>query len=234
MFPSFQPVPAVTTRRRLCGGAAALCLCLCLQSGCINSLVMASKVLLGDPLQKSAFEQATSVSLKKSGKRILIYCSCPAFVQAGYDSLTGDIEEELTRRMKRHELIVLSGDRAAKVLDRLGGKFDPQTLAREIDDVDYIMHIEMEKFSYLEDSSPNLYRGNATGRIIGYEVRDKGSNRTALQVFDQRFQATYPTTYPISVDQQPKNVFIRRFIDRVADSLGASFYDVNRSELYAN
>ena len=194
---------------------------------------MASKVLLGDPKQTSAFELATHINLKKAKKRILIHCSTPSFVTDECGTLTSDIQEELIRRMKRHDLLPLHTDVAGRVLDRTGGKFDVQLLAREVRDADYIMHVQIEKYSSQEPSSPTLYRGHLSGRIVGYEVRGEDSQRYAVQVFDQNFQVEYPTTYPVPVDQSPKNVFIHRFVDHAAESLGASFYDVNRSDLYA-
>jgi len=204
------------------------------QTGCINTMVMMSKVLLGDPVQISAFQMATGISLEKEKKSILIRVSAPAFVSETHNTLTRDVEEELIRRMKRRGMVVLHPDTAAKALDRLGGTFDPQVLAREIPDCDYIMHIQVENFSYQEESSPNFYRGNSNGRITAFEVRKEGDSNHAVQVFDQQFKSTYPTTYPVAVDTTPKNVFIRRFVDRLADNLGTAFYTVNRSELYAN
>lgn len=204
------------------------------QAGCINTMVMVSKVLLGDPVQISGFEQATGINLAKEDKQVLIQVSAPAFVAEANATLTSDVEEELIRRMRRRKINVMHPDTAAKVLDRLGGTFDPQVLAREVDGVDYLMHIKLDKFSYTEESSPNFYRGNAKGRIVGYEIRREQGTAHAVQVFDQQFQSSYPSTYPVAVDTTPKNVFIRRFVDRLADNLGASFYTVNRSDLYAN
>jgi|GEM_PF-1568177 len=204
------------------------------QPGCINTFVMVSKVLMGDPMQTSGFELATGTNLKKTEKKVLIHCTAPAMVSETCSTLTSDVETELIRRMKRHKLIVLHPDVAAKTLDRLGGRFDPQAIAQDVNDMDLVFHIHIEQFRYKEEGSPNFYRGFATGRIVGYEARTENDSRHTVQVFDQRFQATYPTTYPVAVDQTPQNVFIRRFIDHIADALGASFYDVNRSDLYAN
>ncbi len=206
----------------------------CWQPGCINTMVMVSKVIMGDPMQISGYEVATGVNLKKEEKKILIYCSAPAMVSETHSTLTSDVEEELIRRMKRHKLIVLHPDSAAKTLDRLGGRFDPNAIAQDVTDMDLVFHIHVEQFRYKEESSPNFYRGFVTGRIVGYEAKEADGKRHTVQVFDQRFQATYPTTYPVAIDQTPQNVFIRRFIDHIADSLGASFYNVNRSDLYAN
>ncbi len=217
-----------------CSGGLLLLAVLLFQSGCINTMVMVSKVLMGDPMQQSGYEVATGVSLKKEQKKILIHVTAPSTVSEVYNTLTSDVEEELMRRMKRHKLAVLHPDVAAKTFDRLGGNFDPKALAEDISELDLVFHITVEQFRYKEESSPNFYRGYATGRIVGFEVRDKETNRHTVQVFDQRFHATYPTTYPVAVDQTPQNVFVRRFIDHIADALGASFYDVNRSDLYAN
>lgn len=228
-----QPEPDIRIARRLRVLALAVLL-IGPQLGCIRTLVMVGKVLMGDPIQKSGFEMATGVSLEKSQKRILVHCSSLAFIAAENGTLTIDIQEELMRRMKRHRLDVLPSTACAKVLDRLGGTFDPQALAREIADVDYIIQIQIDKYRDREEASPNLYRGHVSGRIVGYEARGEGSSRHAVEIFNQQFQAMYPTTYPISVDQMPQNIFNRRFVEHVADSLGASFYDVSRSDLYAN
>jgi hypothetical protein len=223
----------MTRRTRLLGALAGGVLLILLQAGCIRTMVMVGKVLMGDPMQTSGFELATGINLKKEEKQILIHCTAPSFVTESYGTLTRDVEEELIRRMKRHELKVLHPDVAVNVFDRLGGTFDPQALAREVENVDYVIHIQIDQFRYIEESSPNFYRGHAAGRIIGFEVRGDAGEKHAIQVFDQQFQSTYPTTYPVAVDQTPKAVFIRRFVDHIADSLGASFYDVTRSDLYA-
>jgi len=224
------------TFKRSCLVAACLLAVLCLtQQGCINALVMAGKVMLGDSMQTSAFEQATGTNLKKSEKKILLHCSSPSFVSERFGSLNADIQEELIRRMKRNGVHVLPPDVASKVLDRHGGKFDPKLLVREIKEpIDYVMHIEIEEFSYETPESPELYHGHASGKVVGFEVRGEGETRHVVQIFSQNFSVTYPTTYPIPKDKTPERVFFRRFVDRVTDTLGTSFYDVRTSELYAN
>lgn len=226
-------LPRPRRRWPVCTGpllAAALCANL---AGCINSLVMFGKVLMGDPTQVSGFERATGISLKKEKKRILVHCSAPFSVSSDYGNLTANFQEELFRRMRRNGLDVCPPDTSARILDERGGAFDAQLLATKASEVDYIMHIQIEGFDHREASSPTLFRGQATGSITGYEVRQKDGNRQVLRVFDQQFRTYYPSTYPVPADQTPKTVFIRRFTDHVADSLGATFYDVSASSLFA-
>lgn len=204
-------------------------------SGCINSLVMLSKVMLGDPVQTSAFEMATRINLKKSERPVLVHCSSPDFLTIEFGTIAGDVQQELVRKMRRRGVNVLHTDTAGRILDDRGGKFDAQFLAHECKDTDFIMHIEINEFSYMEPASHTLYRGKAAGKIVGYEVRGQDSSQPhAVEIFAQRFQVQYPSSHPVPVDQTPKNVFIRRFVDNIAANLGASFYNVAQSELYSD
>ncbi|MCA8998726.1 MAG: hypothetical protein KDA80_17125 [Planctomycetaceae bacterium] len=228
-------VTSVTTQRSLW---IVFCLwsAVCLpHQGCINALVMAGKVMLGDPMQTSAFEMATGINLKKDEKTVLVHCTSPSLLTDEFGSLNGDIQVELLRRMKRQGINTLSPDKVSEVLDHYGGTFDPKLLVRELDEpVDYIMHIQLETFSYESPESPDLYHGNASGTVTGYEVRGEGDDKHVVQVFDQSFTVVYPTTHPVPRDRTPEKVFFRRFVDRVTDTLGTSFYDVRTAELFAN
>lgn len=210
-----------------------LCLSVFTQCGCVDSLMMVGKVIMGDPKQPSGFEIATGTSLVKDQKRILIHCSAPAFLSDDYDTLTSDVEEELIRRMRRHGVAVMHPDAAADILDDYAGRFDPNLLASQLDDVDYIFHIQFDSFTYLEKNSPNFYRGKASGTIVGHEVRGKDSGRHSVKVYDQQFKTTHPSAHPIPSGQMPKTVFIRKLIDRIADDLGNTFYSVSSSSLFA-
>ncbi|QDT31414.1 hypothetical protein Mal48_06470 [Thalassoglobus polymorphus] len=218
-----------------CAGGCFLMLTLLAlsQSGCLNSLVMAGKVILGDPKQPSGFEVATGKSLVEEEKQILIHCSAPSYISSEHDTLTSDLQLELISRMRRNGLLVMSPDAAADVLDNYSGQFDPKLLAMEMEDVGYIFHIQVDSFSFREDNSPNLFRGRTKGRVIGYEVRGEEGGRHSVQVYDQQFSTQHPGTHPIPSDQMPKSVFIRRFIDKLADDLGHSFYSVHTGELFA-
>lgn len=223
-----HPMQSVTLCVVCCFG-----LFLLLQSGCVNSFVMAGKVLLGDPIQPSGFEVATGVSLQEEEKKVLIHCSAPSYLSDEFDTLTTDIQEELIRRLKRRGMAVMHADAAADVLDSFSGHFDPNLLAMQLEDVDYIFHVQFESFSYREDNSPNLYRGRATGRVVGHEIKGEAGGRHSVQVYDQQFNTTHPSTHPVAADQMPKTVFIRRFTDKLADELGQTFYGVQNSDLFA-
>ncbi|MCA9090312.1 MAG: hypothetical protein KDA90_16955 [Planctomycetaceae bacterium] len=207
--------------------------CLLMQAGCVNVLAIASKVILGDPMQPSAFELATGEKLAKSGKTVLLYCSAPPLLVDEFGSISSDVQEELIQRMKRHKINVLPPDAGTDVIDRIG-RFDAHALGREMKGVDYIMHVQLEDFTIYEQGSTDFYRCRSKGKITGYEVRSEGDGaRMVVEVFEHNFNTQYPSAHPVPVDQTPKTVFMRRGVDFVADSLGTSFYEVFMADLYA-
>lgn len=212
----------------------ALCLLAALITpGCVNTLALVSKVFIGDPMQPSAFKMATGNSLSKSEKNVLLYCSSPPLVSDQFGALSTDLQQELIQRMKRHDILVMNSDAGTDVIDRIG-RFDPEIVGAEIENVDYVMHVQIDGFTLLEPNSTTLYRSRSSGTVTGYEVRkEEDGTKTVIQVFEQNFATEYPPNHPIPKEQTPRNVFERRAIDALADSLGASFYDVYLTDLYA-
>lgn len=217
------------------------CLLCCLLSfsGCVQSLMLFGKVFMGDPKQTSAFEQATGVSFEDDEKRVLLVCSSSNSVSMEFGELPVYLEDELIRRMKRRGVITADPNQAINIIEDQGGVFDANAIAKGVDEADYIMHVQIDHFSYQEQGSPNLYRGRSGGLVTGYEIvggdEDRSEPRHALKVFQQEFRTEYPHSHPVPADDNiPKNVFIRRAMDQLADSLGAIFYDVYSSELIAD
>lgn len=216
------------------GVLGVLVVLLLTNAGCLNSLVMAGKVLMGDPQQPSAFEMVTGKSLQKLDAAVLVHVTATANVTDGFGTLPADLQLELISRMKRRGISVLHADAAADIVNRDGGRFDPLRVAREIDDCEYLAHVQVDGFTWKENSSPNLYRGRSNGRITVYEVRGgDGEKRHAVQVFEQQFRTEYPTTHPVPVDQTPKSVFLRRCVDHMADSIGPTFYAMGTADLFS-
>lgn len=225
--------PTVLRRRMLCVMLVAAAAC-SFQSGCINIFAIAGKMLMGDPKAKSTFEQRTGVSLVEEKKRCIIACTAPASVMSEFDGLTLDLQEEILRRMTLRGMDVIDCDAVASELNDSGGRFDPVKLAKAFPDVDYVFHIDLERFTLLDEGSINLFRGRALGSIIGYEARGSGDEvpRHVSTVFEQEFSDEYPASHPVAADQTKPKVFLRQFVSHVADVAGRTFYDVRTSETY--
>ncbi|MEW4526094.1 hypothetical protein [Maioricimonas sp. JC845] len=213
---------------------AGLLLC---HSGCINVFAIAGKMLLGDPMVPSTFEQRTGVDLSEGLDRVIVVCSAPHGVTDEFDALPLDLQERLYREMGRRGIDVVKPDEVASVLDETGGRIDPQRLAREFDDVAYIFHVDVEQFTLLESGSPNLYRGRSAGNVYGYEARSVDPHadverRHVVKVFEQEFGSEYPRAHPVTADSTPIRVFQRRFLDHLSEVVGRNFYDVRTTEAF--
>jgi hypothetical protein len=215
--------------------AAALVLSCASLCGCINSSVMFGKVLFGDPQVKSEFEQRTGISLLKSEMKVAVICTAPASVVAEFDGLQYDVQEEVTRRMRIRKLDVASDNDVIGAMNNTGGQFDQDAVAAALDDVDYIIHVDIENFTHTEDNNPKLYRGRSNGIIYAYEV-DRGPDAVggpkARKVFYQEFTTEYPKSQPIEAEKMAARVFKQRCVDQLADVVGRTFYDVTTTEMF--
>jgi hypothetical protein len=206
---------------------AATLLCL---SGC-SLVVMGGKMLLGDLKQDSQFHQSTHVDLAKANCKVLILCSANETIRSDYAGVEFDILEGLIHRLKAHEITkIVSPNAVAGWIDEHGDRFDNLKPIAEHFDAEYVIHIDLSKFTCLEDNSPNLLRGQAEGRVHAYKMDGTGSEKRLLDVMSSDFNARYPQGNPISVDKKSAKNFQQEFVDRVSMQLSLIFYDHPRSE----
>ncbi len=221
-------------RQRQCWILAIL-LCMHSLSGCAQMAVV-GRIFYGEPKSKGFFEQMTGRSLKKEGARVAIVCTAPDVISSEYDMVSLDVQEELTRIMRRQEIEMVDSNEIANVLDKNGGVFDVQVIADGID-ADYLFHVDIEHFSHLVPNSPRLYHGHSNGNVYGYELRKADENsdvKQAFQVFERQFDTVYPGKNPIPADQTPERVFRNRFIGHLSEEVGRMFYTFQLKDTFAS
>ena len=218
----------------VCGRAAVLWLVAALApvlSGC-SLFVMAGKMILGDPKITSAFKQQTRVDLAKEQKRVLVVCTTPAALTAEAASVRYELLDLLTRRLKRAGIVLIDSNRVASWMDRNGGFFDhPSELSADFE-TDYIVHVDVERFTTREDNSPNLFRGTMSGSVLAYAVTSDGSgSKSVHRVFSGMFNSNYPQHSPIAAaDVSSERAFVRQCVDRLSTQIAQMFYDHPASE----
>jgi hypothetical protein len=206
-----------------------------LGSGCVNMGVMAGKMLFGNPKATSAFEQRTGISLRKQKRKVAVICTAPTAILSEFDGLGFDVQEEVARRMRLKEISVASDDDVTDALNRAHGRFDKDVLAGALDDVEFIIHVDVEQFTATEDGNPGLYRGRASGVIYAYEVTrdlEKTARPRTDKVFFQEFNTTYPAAQPIAAENMSARVFHQKCVDQLAELVGRTFYDVDATDLF--
>ena len=197
-------------------------------SGC-SLFVMAGKMFLGDPKVPSNLRAKTGVNLSKKDRRVLVICSAPEAVKSELSGLEYDMTELIVRQLKRHKINVIDSDTVANWFDEHGGRLDdPSELARDFE-VDYIIHVQVEEYDFLEENSRSMYRGRAVGSAIVYHVQDE-QPIVARQIYAGDFRTQYPTLHPIPFEQISERSFQKQFLDYLTTQLSRQFYDYRRSE----
>ncbi|WP_166830817.1 hypothetical protein [Thalassoroseus pseudoceratinae] len=201
--------------------------------GC-GPVVMINKMVFGDPEIDSPFKLATGVDLTEGKHKVIIICDAPSAIRDGdMTGLSHQLVETLTRQLQREGVKVVESNDVRDWMDDNGGRLDdPRDLADEFD-VDFIIHVDLLSVSFYEENSPDLFRGQAHGDLIGYRVEteddedsDEGERRMARQVFSSGFGSTYPEFSPIPASQvDSPRIFQRRFVQRLASQLGHILHD---------
>jgi hypothetical protein len=198
--------------------------------GC-SLAVIAGKVLLGDVKVQSQFRQATHTDLAKLNRKVLILCTASDTIHTGYASVDVDISEGVIHRLKTHGIHkIVSPDAVAGWLDDHGGRCDDLQGLAEHFHAEYLIHIELGRFTCIEENSPNLLRGQSEGHVRAYHLDDGEPAKKLLEVMNSDFVSTYPSGNPISVDKKSKTNFQREYIERICLQLAQIFYDHTASE----
>ncbi len=199
-------------------------------SGCSLG-VMVGKMFFGDPLRTCEFTSRTKVDLSEGEKKVLVICSTPESIRSDYPSLNYDLLEQITYKLKRHDIVVMDTGKVATWLDDNGGVWNDVDELAENFDVDYIIHVDIDEFDYREPNSPNLLRGKAFGTVSAYEVRELDGYKQAMEVFASEYTSEYPSHMPVSIESESPKVFRKKYTDRIADQIGRFFFNYHSGDV---
>jgi hypothetical protein len=194
------------------------------QAGC-SLFVMAGKAMLGDPLQPAPFTTATRVDLLKEDKQVIVVCSTPESVKTDFPSLDFDLLDQIARELKSHNVQVVRPDDVATWMDNNGGYTDdPQQIADNFD-ADIIVHVDLNRFSFVEENSPTFFRGRAKGNIHAYQVvKGPQGTKSVQQIYLSEYNSTYPKMSPVSTQTMNEKTFRKRYVHQVSTEIAQVFY----------
>lgn len=197
-------------------------------AGC-SLFILAGKVFFGDPESTAAFQLATGVDLTKGDKKVVVLCSAPSMMEGGELSANYEIVEDVSRRLKRRGVKLMSSNDVRTWMDDNGGQLDdPRDLAEDFE-VDYIIYIKLARVTFREENSPSLYRGVANGEVFAYEVVKENGEPVVREVFSKGFGTIYPEGHP--KDQiDSLRVFQKQVLERASEAIAHLFYSHKFSE----
>lgn len=193
--------------------------------------VMAGKMLFGDPTQAAPFRTVTDVDLAEGDKSVLIVATTPQTARQIDPGLDLVVAERVSRTLRGKGVKVYPSKKVLNWVDNRGGHWGtPDEVAAAFPDADYIVEIDIDQFSHLEESSPDLYRGRAVGNVRAYEVVEMGGEKAASPCFSREFTCTFPSMFPKQAHQISERTFKEEFTNRVCAEIAHLFYDHKASE----
>lgn len=203
---------------------------LVLVSGC-SLAVMTGKVLMGDPKAKCQFRKATHTDLAKADKVTIVMCTASDSVRMVYPSAEFDILEGVTHRLKVHGVKkIVSPDEVAGWIDDHGSRIEDLRELADAFHAEYVIHIDVTKFTCHEEKSPNLLHGMSEGRVHAYQLKEVGSEKRLLEIMNTDFSSIYPQGNPVPIEKKSVTSFQQEYVERVTLQLSQIFYDHPVSE----
>lgn len=195
-------------------------------SGC-QIIIGVMMLLQGFPQETADFKKMTGKSLAEKGKKTIVLATCPDSARSESPSLDVDLISQLSRRLKAHEVNIIDAHKVATWIDDNGGIEEDTELSaigRKFG-ADYIVLVNLENFSIYEENSRQLYRGRSNGLVIVVEMQGEGKQKIAKKIYSKPFSTNYPAHQPISADTERREVFLMRYMDRLAQQLAQHFHD---------
>lgn len=224
------PAPAAfLVPLRRCAACLAIASAVWTLGGC-SLFVMAGKMFFGDPKQAAPFRSTTDVDLTDGEKSVLIVATTPQSVKAESSNVDLEVVERVSRLLRNKGVKVYPSKKVLTWLDERGGQWGDAGEIAEKFDADYIVEIDVDRFTHLEDNSVDLYRGNAVGNVRAYEVVTVDGRRTASPCFTREFTCTYPSHAPKPAHQISEETFRKEFLHRVCTQISQLFCDHRASE----
>jgi hypothetical protein len=199
----------------------------CLIPGC-SLFVMGGRMLMGDTKTTCQFHNATHTDLAKLNAKVIVLCSASDSVKSSHSSVSLDILEGVTHRLRVNGITrLVKPNDVAGWLDEHGGRFDADDIKElaEHFHAEYVIHIEVSKFTCREENSPDLLRGRSEGHVQAYQLKGSDAGKRMVEVMSSDFVSTYPDGNPVSIDKKSAKSFEQEYVGRISLQLAQIFYD---------
>jgi hypothetical protein len=204
-------------------------LCLCQLSGC-QIVIGVLQIFQGFPKTTCDFSKMTNRKLTEKGKKVIVLSTCSAGALSEEPSLDLDVIAEVSRRLKIENVRIVAPHKVATWIDDHGGitkDTDLEPIGTHFK-ADFIVLFTFDSYGYREDNSPGLYRGHAAGKVVVAEMVDSEFNpkkKRAKVIYNKPFDSKYPKERPMSADQEGPDLFKRRFMGELSQTLTRLFID---------
>ncbi len=206
--------------RRLRLPALALAAGLLLLSGC-NYVLLLGYLIGGPPSIEPDFDSATNKSLTDKDVKVAVVCFAPRELKSDNAEIDSEIAQFVAFRLTDHEIAVCNPDRVRAWLDANPDWDKPEEIGEALE-VDYVIFVDLSKFSLYEEDAPQLYRGRAEAVVSVIEMSDDG---TGEKIYEKEMTSAFPLSVPRQQSSQSFTSFKREYLARLSEEIGRLFYE---------
>lgn len=193
-------------------------------SGC-STVLLLGYLIGGPPTVEPDFQTQTGKALVKSKKTVAVICFAPKELKWDNDAVDYELAKYLAYQLKLKEVTVVDPDRVNRWIDE-NPNYSMQGEVGDFFEADYVIHLDMRKYSLFEENSHDLYRGRADVIVTVFE-KQKG---TWSQIYNKSKISQFPTGGPISLDKYPYDKFKKLYLSTLSGEIGKLFYPYSNGD----
>jgi hypothetical protein len=189
--------------------------------GC-NWIVLLGYLIGGPPSIEPEFDAETGNSLTDRGITVAVVCYAPKELKFDHDSIDYQVAKYTTFRLHEHHVKVVDPDRVRAWLDEHDDWDRPEEIGAAFG-VDYVIHIDLLKFSIFEEHSSHLYRGRSEAIVSVIQMDEDGEE--GEKVFSIDVNSKYPLLTARDTHEVTQSSFKRQYLSRLSEEIGRKFYE---------
>lgn len=224
-----HPAPASHRRRAWTFCLKALCVLALTapHAGC-NMFILAGYLLGGPPSIEPDFDIKTGKSLSAKKRKVLVLCFAPTEVKWDFEAVDRELATHVSHRLNQNHIKVIDPQHVHAWLDQNADWDKPEEIGSDLE-ADYVIFIELSKYTLYEENSSNLYRGTADVIVTVYEMdqdaKKNGEKGEGNVIYSKEVMSRFPDLQPVSTSDQTYYNFQRLYMSRLSDQIGQLFYE---------
>lgn len=191
---------------------------LCL-TGC-NYIILLGYLFGGPPSIEPEFDAKTGKSFSDKDVKVAVVCYAPLELKYDFDKLDYELAKFVTFKLHANKIQVVNPDLVHDWLDKNPDWDRPEEIGEAME-VDYVVYIDIHKFSLYEEDSADLYRGRAEAVVSVYEMDETGHGD---KLWSKEINSKYPLKIPRSTYEESYQNFKGQYFTRLSEEIGRLFY----------
>jgi ABC-type uncharacterized transport system auxiliary subunit len=199
----------------LCLLASTLLLC-----GCRPAALLYFLMLAPEPQIPAKFD-------KLKGKTVVVLTYASANARYAHATLDTEVRQAVIRELLENvkKIRIADPDQVARWCAEHEG-YSLKEVGHEFA-ADYVIYIEIQKFSLQEHHSPQLYRGSAAVMIQVADVHQNGQ-----VVWETYLESVFPTSRAVPASEMSLQAFTAMYVKRLSREIARHFFPYRYDETF--